>query len=66
VTDGWLYVFNQGGDGFVLKAAPTFQVLATNSLFETTISSPAVSDGQLFIRTHQALWCLEEAVKEGH
>jgi outer membrane protein assembly factor BamB len=59
-ADGLLYVVNQGGDGFVLKAAPTFQVLATNSLFETTISSPAVSDGQLFIRTHQALWCLEE------
>jgi len=53
-----LYVVNQSGDTFVLKASPKFEVLATNSLGETTISSIAVSNGELFIRTHKALWCI--------
>ena len=61
VSDGRLYVVNQGGDTFVLRAAPKFEVLATNSLGETTISSMALSDGEIFIRTHQALWRIGEA-----
>ena len=63
VSDGKLYVINQGGDAFVLRAAPRFEVLATNSLSEPTIGSIAVSDGEIFIRTHKALWCLGEARK---
>jgi len=53
-----LYAVNQGGDAFVFKAAPTFQLLATNSLGEKVIASIAVSDGLLFIRSHQHLWCI--------
>ncbi|MFO1501693.1 MAG: PQQ-binding-like beta-propeller repeat protein [Verrucomicrobiota bacterium] len=60
---GKLYVINQGGDAFVLRASPRFEVLATNSMGETTISSPAVSDGEIFLRTHKALWCVSERVK---
>lgn len=56
-----LYAINQGGDAFVLKASPKFEMLATNSLGETTIASIAMSDGELFIRTHQALWCIGRA-----
>jgi len=63
VADGKLYVINQGGDTFVLKASPQFEVLATNSLAETTIASMAVSDGGLFVRTHKALWCFRESRK---
>jgi outer membrane protein assembly factor BamB len=54
-----IYVVNQGGDTFVLRANPKFEVLATNSLGETTMSSIAPSDGQLFIRTYENLWCIE-------
>jgi outer membrane protein assembly factor BamB len=61
LADGKLYAVNQGGDGFVVRAAPKFEVLATNSLREATIGSMAVSDGDLFIRTHQALWCFSQA-----
>ena len=63
VADGKLYAINQGGDAFVLKASPTFEVLATNSLAEATIASMAVSDGDLFVRTHKALWCFRESRK---
>jgi len=57
-AEGHLYSINQGGDAFVLRASPKFSVLATNSLAEPTLSSIAVSDGQIFIRTHRNLWCI--------
>lgn len=53
-----LYAINQGGDAFVVRASPRFEVLATNSLAETTIASLAPSGGDWFIRTHQRLWCI--------
>jgi outer membrane protein assembly factor BamB len=56
-----LYVVNQSGDTFVLKASPKFELLASNPLGETTISSLAVSDGEIFIRTYKALWCIGSA-----
>ena len=63
LADGKFYVINQGGDAFVLKANPKFEVLATNSLAETTMASIAPSDGELFIRTHKGLWCISEKSK---
>ena len=55
-----IYVINKGGDTFVLKADPNFEVLATNSIGEATLASLAPSDGQFFIRTYKALWCVGE------
>lgn len=60
LVDGKLYLVNQGGDGFVVRAAPTYELLATNAMKEKTNSSIVVSDGEIFLRTHQALWCLGE------
>jgi outer membrane protein assembly factor BamB len=57
---GNLYVINQGGDAFVLKASPKFSVLATNSIGETTMASLVPSDGNVFIRTYRQLWCIGE------
>jgi hypothetical protein len=56
-----LYAVNQGGDGFIFRAAPKFELLATNPLGEKVIGSIAVSDGQLFIRSYQHLWCIGSA-----
>ncbi len=53
-----LYAINQGGDAFVWKAAPKFELLATNSLGERFIGSIAVSDGCLYLRSYQHLWCI--------
>lgn len=60
LVDGKLYLVNQGGDGFVVRAAPKYELLATNAMKEKTNSSIVVSDGEIFLRTHQALWCLGE------
>jgi hypothetical protein len=56
--DGNLYAVNQGGDTFVLQASPVFKLVATNPLGETTNASLAISDGEIFIRTHQAISCI--------
>lgn len=53
-----IYVPNQSGDVFVLKAGPEFEVLATNSVNEPTNASLAAADGQLFLRSGKALWCI--------
>lgn len=56
-----LYVPNQSGDVFVLRASPQFSCLATNSLGgERMNASVAVSNGEIFLRTHQHLWCIAE------
>ncbi|HEY0456807.1 MAG TPA: PQQ-binding-like beta-propeller repeat protein [Verrucomicrobiae bacterium] len=57
LADGKLYVPNQSGDVFVLRAGETFELLATNSVRESTNASLAASDGDIFLRTDKALWC---------
>ena len=58
LADGKLYVTNEDGLTSVVKAGPAFEVLAENALNEYCLSSPAVSDGQIFIRTSGALYCI--------
>ena len=57
-ADKLCYAVNQGGDAFVFRASPKFELLATNSIGEKVIGSIAVSDGRLFIRSYQNLWCI--------
>ncbi|MBA3241084.1 MAG: PQQ-binding-like beta-propeller repeat protein [Acidobacteria bacterium] len=58
LADGKLYVTGEDGLTSVLKAGPQFEVLAENNLDEYCLSSPAISDGQLFIRTSNHLYCI--------
>lgn len=54
-----LYVTSQKGTTFVFAADPTaYKPIAQNALGEASNSTPAVSDGQLFIRTARHLWCV--------
>ncbi len=55
-----LYVINQGGDTFVLRASPKFEIVAVNSIGETTMASLVPCTGEMFIRTHKALWRIRE------
>jgi len=61
LADGKLYFLNQAGDTFVVRAGPKFELLAKNSLAETTNSSPVISDGRLLIRTHEGLWFIGQS-----
>lgn len=58
VADGKVYVVSEDGLTTVLKAGPKFEVLGENALGETTLATPAVAGGQLFIRTSKKLYCL--------
>ena len=58
LADGKCYTITQGGDCFVFKASPTFELLAANPLGERSNSSIVPSNGDLLIRTHKALWCI--------
>ena len=53
-----LYVCNTQGDVFVLAASARFQRIAKNSIGEHIKAALAASDGQLFIRTYQRLYCI--------
>jgi outer membrane protein assembly factor BamB len=61
LTGDKLYVVNQGGDTFVLRASPQFELMSTNSVGERTLASHAVSNGEIFIRSYEALWCIGES-----
>ena len=58
LANGKLYIPNQAGDVFVVRATPQFELLATNSVSEPTNASLAASEGDLFMRTDKGLWCL--------
>ena len=55
-----LYVTNEAGLTTVLAAGPEFRVLAENDMEEYTLSSLAIADGQIFLRTADHLYCIEE------
>jgi outer membrane protein assembly factor BamB len=58
LADDKIYVVNEEGLTTVLKAGAKFALLAENGLDDQCLSSPAVSDGQIFIRTAQSLYCI--------
>jgi outer membrane protein assembly factor BamB len=58
LADGKIYVTDEDGVTSVLQAGPKFALLAENDLVDYTLSSPAVSDGQVFIRTSAFLYAI--------
>lgn len=64
LADGKIYATNEEGFTVVVKAGPQFEVLAENSLGDYCLSSPAVSDGQIFMRTSGYLYCIGKRVKK--
>jgi outer membrane protein assembly factor BamB len=58
LADGKIYVTNEEGVTTVFSAGPKFEVLAENAFDEFVLSSPAVSEGQIFIRTSGHLYAI--------
>jgi outer membrane protein assembly factor BamB len=56
VVDDRIYFQNENGVGYVVKAAKSYELLATNDLGEHSLASYAVADGALYIRTETHLW----------
>ena len=51
-VDGKIYCANDGGTVYVIRAAGEFELLAKNELGHPTHSTPAVSGGVMYFRTH--------------
>src|SRR2546427_790621 len=49
-ADGKIYLASEDGDVFVIKAGPTYELLATNSMGEALMATPAISEGLIIIR----------------
>ncbi len=59
LVDGKLYVTSENeGLTSVFNAGPKFEVVAENPLDDYCLASPAVSNGQIFIRTEKFLWAI--------
>ena len=59
LADGKIYVTSENtGLTSVFAAGDKFELLAENPLNDYTLSSPAISEGQIFIRTTQHLWAI--------
>ena len=60
LIDNKLYAVNRSGETHVLKATPEFEQIALNKLSDDSefCGSPAISNGQLFIRSDAFLYCV--------
>ena len=47
-------------DVIVVKRGPEYEVLAVNSMDEMFLASPAVVDGELFLRGQEHLFCISD------
>jgi outer membrane protein assembly factor BamB len=61
-ADGKLYYVRRSGETAVIKLGDTFEQLATNRFEEggDFSASPAIGDGELFIRSSKFLYCVAE------
>jgi outer membrane protein assembly factor BamB len=56
--DGRIYVSDNDGKTYVVKAGTTYDVLATNELGERITASPAISGNELIYRTDSHVYCI--------
>lgn len=57
-ADGKIYLSNEDGEMLVVEAGSTFKHLATNSMGETIMATPALSDGVMFVRGASTLFAI--------
>jgi hypothetical protein len=50
-SDGRLYIASEDGDVFVIRAGKTYEELSKNPMKEIIMSTPAISDGVMIVRT---------------
>ena len=61
-ADGRIYLTSEDGDIFVIRAGPEYEELATNSMDEVCLATPAISEGQLIIRTTNHLVAVRDGI----
>ena len=56
--NGKIFCLSEKGLTYVVQQGPEFKILETNDLDEFCMSTPAIADGRLLIRTKGKLYCL--------
>ena len=54
-ADGKIYLSSEDGEMLVVTAGSSFKQVATNSMGELMMATPALSDGVMYVRTAQTL-----------
>jgi len=62
-AEGRIYFVGDNGETTVIKAGATFEVLAKNPLNESLQASPAIAQGQVFIRTERHLFAIGQRAR---
>lgn len=57
-ADGKIYLANEDGEILVVQAGPTFAHLSTNSMGETVMATPALSEGVMYVRGSGSLFAI--------
>ncbi len=57
-ADGRLYLASEDGAVYVMAAGPQFKLLATNSIGEPIMATPAIGGGTLFVRGSRHLFAI--------
>ena len=57
-ADGKIYVSSEDGEIFVLGAGSAFKRIATNSMGELLMATPALSEGVMYVRSAQSLFAV--------
>jgi outer membrane protein assembly factor BamB len=60
LADGKIYCISEDGTTTVVRAGPAFEILGTNRLDGLTLASPIAVDNQVFIRTADYLYCIQQ------
>ncbi|MBX3279582.1 MAG: PQQ-like beta-propeller repeat protein [Acidobacteria bacterium] len=58
LADGKIYITNEDGVTSVFSAGEKFEILAENAMNDYCLSSVAISEGQIFLRTAGHLYCI--------
>jgi len=57
-ADGRIYLSSEDGDIFVVRAGPEFRLLATNSMGEPLMATPALADRHMYVRGAKHLFAV--------
>jgi hypothetical protein len=66
LANGKIYFISRSGEAFVYATGPEFKLLGQNRFASDGgdfSSTPAISDGQLFIRSSKYLYCVADSVR---
>jgi outer membrane protein assembly factor BamB len=57
---GKVYLASETGHVYVVRAGPSYELLAVNDMGEPIVATPAISDGVLYLRTLRHLYAVDD------